>query len=257
MSGQIVLCMKWGTPFPAEAVNVLHRACRARTTLSFDFVCLTDDAAGLDAGIRALPIPDIGLTTAQVRAAGVWPKLALYVPDLQGLSGRCLFIDLDMVVLGSLDDFFTYPAPFVTIDVGRSWRPGGGAHRPEAGTGLVAFDLGRERQILDRFQADPEGAIRDFRNEQDFVAAHASSMAYWPPGWVISFKRFLRQPIGIDLLRAPRRPPPSARVVAFHGTPRPMDLVRGGFRHWDRWPHMGWGKVGWMADYWREMGGRL
>lgn len=252
-----VICMKWGTAFPVDYVNVLHNACRRKTTTPFRFICLTDDSDGLDPGIEAMPIPDIGLTREEWVQPGVWLKLALYVPDLHGLRGRALFIDLDMMVLDSLDDFLTFPAQFVTTDMGRSWRPGGGSHPPLPGTCMFAFDLGSQTQILAAFQADPDAARQRYRNDQNFAGAYASSMEFWPDGWVISFKRWLRQPIGLDLFLEPRRPPASAKVVAFHGTPRPSDLMQPGVGRWDRLPHMGRGQVSWAVDYWRAMGGRV
>lgn len=257
MTDYHVICMKWGTAFAAEDVNVLHNACRRRTTLPFRFICLTDDAEGLAPGVEAMPIPDIGLSRDEWFSSGVWPKLALYVPDLHGLQGRALIIDLDMMVLDSLDDFLTFQEPFVAIDVGQSWKPNGRTFPPEPGTGMFAFDLGTQTQILEAFQADREAARQRYHNDQNFAGAHASSMAFWPDGWVISFKRWLRRPIGLDLFLEPRRPPPSAKVLAFHGTPRPTALLRPGGGLWDRFPHMGRGQVSWVVEYWREMGGTI
>jgi hypothetical protein len=249
--------MKWGTLFPADYVNVLFNACRRQITGPFRFVCLTDDSSGFVAGIDAFPIPDIGLTRSEWYTKGVWPKLAIYRRDLYGLTGRCLFIDLDMLVVGPLDDLFTWGGRFVTTDMGQGWRPGGRNARREPGTCIFAFDLGAETQILDRFLADKPGVMSRFRNEQDFAGAHASTMDYWPVDWVISFKRFLRQPFGVDFFVPPRQPPPGTRVVAFHGDPRPAALLpaRAGF--WDRVPRLGHGQVRWVADYWTAHGGRL
>lgn len=255
---RIVLCMKWGTLFPPDYVNVLYNACRGAISGRFRFVCLTDDAQGFQDGIEALPIPDIGLAPGEWYTRGVWPKLALYAGDLHGLRGRCLFVDLDMVVMRGLDEMFERPGAFTGIDVGEGWRPGReGTRPPELGTGAFAFDIGSQPQILDAFQADKAGAMARFRNEQDFVAAHAEGLAFWPAGWVISFKRWLRQPIGLDLMLPPKEPPDSAKIIAFHGDPRPIALVpeRTGF--WDRFPHMGHGQVGWVRDYWLEHGGRM
>ena len=255
---RIVLCMKWGTLFPPDYVNVLFNACRGAITGRFRFVCLTDDAEGFVDGIEAMPIPEIGLTPDEWYTRGVWPKLALYVADLHGLHGRALFIDLDMVVLRGLDEMFGFGAGYVSTDMGDGWRPGGreGAAK-EPGTCVFAYDLGRETQILDAFLADKAAARRDFRNEQDFAGAYARTMDFWPEGWVISFKRHLRRPIGKDLLLPPKAPPESAKIVAFHGDPRQITLVpeRAGF--WDRFPHMGHGQVKWMRDYWIRNGGRM
>lgn len=255
---RIVLCMKWGTLFPPDYVNVLYNACRGAIRGNFRFVCLTDDAEGFVPGIEALPIPDIGLSAAEWYTPGVWPKLALYVADLHGLRGRALFIDLDMVVLGGLDEMFSHDAGLVGIEVGDGWWPGrDGSKNPELGTGVFAFDLGAQTRILDAFQADISAARARYKNEQDFVAAHAERLEYWPIGWVISFKRWLRRPIGLDLVLPPKEPPPGTKLVAFHGDPRPIALVpaRAGF--WDRFPHMGHGQVAWVRDYWVSNGGRL
>ena len=69
--------------------------------------------------------------------------------------------------------------------------------------------------------------------------------------------RWLRRPIGLDLVLSPKAPPESAKIVAFHGDPRPIKLIpeRAGF--WDRFPHMGHGQVGWVRDYWVNNGGTV
>jgi hypothetical protein len=252
-----ILTMKWGTLFSADYVNVLFNACRAASRRPFHFVCFTDDRTGLLPDIQALPLPDCGLAPDDWYHPGVWPKIGLYQHKLEDLHGRALFIDLDMMVLRDLDSFFDHTAPFITTDMGSSWRPGAMTETPEAGTCLFAFSLGQEKQILEAFAANPKAAMKHFQNEQDFVSAHASSMAYWPDGWVISFKRWLRRPIGLDLLQSPKAPPASAKILAFHGKPRPGELLRGGINFWDRFPHMGRGRVSWMADYWTNFGGRL
>jgi hypothetical protein len=82
-------------------------------------------------------------------------------------------------------------------------------------------------------------------------------MEYWPVDWVISFKRWLRRPIGVDLLLHPHAPPVSASVVAFHGDPRPITLALPGRKRWDNLPHMGFGQVPWARDYWLGYGGTL
>ena len=252
-----IVTMKWGTIFGPDYVNVLYRACRAAATIPFDFVCFTENAQGLDPEIIAKPLPDIGLRPEEWYQRGVWPKLALYKNQLEGLSGRCLFIDLDMMILRDLDAFLTHNGPFVTTDMGKSWRPDIPRQEPEAGTCLFAFNFGEETQILDRFLADREAAKAKYRNEQDFAGAHARSMEYWPEGWVISFKRWLRRPIGLDLILPPKHPPETAKVLAFHGTPRPADLMRPGINLWDKFPHMGHGQVDWMLDYWTRFGGTI
>ncbi len=254
---RIVLSMKWGSLYSSEYVNILYTACRKNITGPFRFVCLTDKPEGLQPEIESFPIPDIGLTAGMWKS-GAWAKLGVFKSDLYGLKGRALFIDLDMVICGSLDPFFEYTPEFVTLDMGVDWRPKpSGRGQPEAGTSIFAFNLGEEGQILERFMAARQKVVEEHVIEQVWVGAAASSMAYWPVDWVVSFKRHLRQPFGVDLIRPPKAPPPTAHVIAFHGVPRPVDLIGKNAGFWDRWPHMGHGQVRWMADYWVENGGRL
>jgi hypothetical protein len=255
---RIVICMKWGDLYAPDYVNVLFNACRAQTAAPFRFVCLTDDSRGFDREIEVLPIPEIGCTPVMWRH-GAWPKLGVFSADLFGLHGRALFIDLDTVICGGLDRFFDHPAPFVAIDTGPNWRPGRQPGGPDAlvGTGVFAFDLGHQAHILDRFQQNPQQAFDDSGIEQVWVQKHMANIAYWPDGWVISFKRWLRQPIGLDVFLPPKQPPASAGMVAFHGEPRPISLIRPGKKRWDRLPHLGWGQVPWMRDYWCKNGGSM
>lgn len=258
MTERVVLCMKWGSLFPPDYVNVLYNACRGAIKGSFRFVCLTDDAEGIAPAIETLPIPDIGLSAEEWYTPGVWPKLALYLSDLHGLSGRALFIDLDMIVVDGLDEMFERPERFITINVGEEWRRGRTGTRGDAvGTGVIGFNIGREAHILAAFQADKAATMRDFANEQDFVAAEVPDMGYWPSGWVISFKRRLRRALGVDLVLPPKEPPRGTRIVAFHGDPRPITLMHPKAGFWDRFPHMGHGQVDWVRDYWVNNGGRL
>ena len=257
MTDRCILCMKYGTAYPADYVNVLFNACRKALRRPARFVCLTDDAAGLLPGIETFPIPDVGLTREEWFRGGVWPKIGLFDRDMHGLRGRAVFIDLDMVVLGGVDDFFDHGGDIVGIDAGANWGRTHPVGPPQLGSGLMAFDLGAHGDIADQFRADKSAILARHRQEQRFVHEMRPNLAFWPQPWVISFKRALRRPIGPDLLLPPHAPPPSAKVLAFHGTPRPADLMQPGRRFWDRFPHLGNGPVPWMVDYWRDNGGRL
>lgn len=255
---KIVLCMKWGRLYGPDYVNVLCNAVRAHSSRDLRVVCLTDDRNGISADVECLDIPDIGCTPDMWRRGG-WPKLSVFARDLYGLSGRALFVDLDTVIWGSIDPFFEVTDPFVAIDTGPNWRPGGrtGGEDALVGTGIFAFDLGRHAAILEGFCADREQVVQSCRNEQVWVQRNLPEIAYWPRDWVISFKRWLRRPIGLDLFLPPHSPDPQTRIIAFHGDPRPIDLIRKESGVWDRFPHLGRGQVPWMRTYWEGYGGRV
>ncbi len=246
--------MKWGTLYGPEYVNVLYSACRRAMRQPFRFVCLTDDPAGLAEGVESFPIPDIGLQPKHWRGGG-WPKFAVFKADLYGLKGRALFIDLDMVILRDLDALFDLPDPLITLGSGKNWRPGREEAADEVMTSVFAFTLGENQYLIDGLMTDLDALVAKHGYEQAALGALARSMAFFPPRWVISFKRHLRRPVILDLMLEPKMPPETAKIIAFHGEPRPLDLVRPGW--WGELPHVGRGNVSWMVRYWRDNGGSV
>lgn len=250
---RVVLCMKWGTLYGAEYVNVLHSAARANITGDFRFVCLTDDPSGLGTGIESFAIPDIGLKPEHWHR-GCWPKVSLFSDSLYGMQGRALFIDLDTVLWGNLDDFFAYGEGLIMLDSG-PWRYRNAIPRP--GSGILAFDLGRMHFLVERLQEQRDEMIARYRNEQDYIGGEAGQIAFWPQDWIRSYKYHLRPPLLVDRFRGPRAPGPEVRVLCFHGKPRPIDLIRPPRGNWDVFPHYGSGQVPWMVDYWTSNGGKV
>ena len=252
---RIVLCMKWGALYPASYVNVLHSAVRANVSGPFRFVCLTPEPEGMDEGIETYPIPDLGYGARHWKS-GAWPKLSVFVPDLYGLRGRALFIDLDSVILSSLDPFFEQKGDLISIAGGKRWRRGSKNPNPSLASGVFAFDLGAQPQIAKRFQADPDAAFDEFQLEQRFVQRHVTDWKTWPEDWIISFKKHLRRPMFVDRLMPPRLPDEGAKIVAFHGDPRPIDVIRPDQGAWARFPRYGRGAIPWVRNYWLENGYR-
>ncbi len=252
---RVVLCMKWGTLYSADYVNVLHNACRANLKGDFRFVCLTDDSEGFVDGIDALPIPDIGLAPHQWQG-GAWPKVALYCNPLHDLRGLALFLDLDTVVVGDLAPLFDLPGELVALD-SAPWRYPIGSP-PRTGSGVLRYQLGAHGDLVDKLRRDRDAMIARYGNDQNYLLGEGPPLTYFPQEWIVSFKYHLRQPLMIDRFRGPKAPPATARLVAFHGRPRPIDLIRppppG---NWDVFPHYGRGRVDWMAKYWTQNGGKL
>lgn len=248
-SERVVLCMKWGTLFPSTYVNVLYNAVQAYLPLSHRFVCLTNEPQGLDPRIETFPIPDLGIPEYHWYH-GAWPKIAVFLPQLYDLHGECLFIDLDSVIVGDLSVFFNQSVRLTGLDGGDNWRPNASGHAGSLGTGVFAFTLGGLSHVTQQFAENQTALIEQHKLEQAFVHAAVPDVQFWEPEWVISFKRHLRQPVGLDRVVAPKTPPVNARIVAFHGDPRPIDLTRSGVQHWAKFPRYGRGSVGWVQEYW-------
>ncbi|MDE0305336.1 MAG: hypothetical protein OXI87_10715 [Albidovulum sp.] len=239
--------MKWGKKFQAADVNTLYNAVNRNLRLSHRFVCLTDSAEGIIENVECFPIPEIGLDR-WYWYNGAWPKLSVFLPDLYGLTGRCLFVDLDTLILDDLVPFFEESSAFIGIDAGVNWDQE--LTRRILGTGIFAFDLGAQAQIIEKFYSQRKENLSKYKLEQAFVQNAASSLDYWPRGWVISFKYHLQRRNLSGLVLEPRTAFPGTKIIAFHGNPSPRDLLKSGI--WGRFPHLGRGTVSWVSDYYIE-----
>jgi len=114
------ICMKWGSLYGPEYVNRLYAMARAHSTGPVRFVCLTDDREGIRQEVECHDCPQVDIPLPH-RMRG-WRKLSTYAnsENLFGLTGQWLFLDLDVVVLGSLDVFFDYE-PDKTFIVMHNW----------------------------------------------------------------------------------------------------------------------------------------
>lgn len=246
--------MRWGTLYPSVYVNVLYNAVRDYLEGDFRFVCLTDDPEGLHPDIEHYPIPDLGYSERHWKH-GAWPKLGVFQEDLYGLTGRALFIDLDSFIVGDLGRFFEEEAPLLAIGAGKDWRRGRTNASPSLMSSIFSFTLGAEAQIVQRFVADPGRALAVQDIEQRFIEDHVSAWIPWPEGWVVSFKRHLCRPLLVDRVLPPHEPDPGTSLVAFHGEPRPVDVLANDGHNWARFPAYGKSPVRWAREYWLKYGG--
>ena len=249
-----IICMKWGTLYGPDYVNVLRNAVADNLDRPFRFVCLTDNADGLDAEIEHFPIPDHGFGAGEYRFGG-WPKLSVFGEDLYGLTGRGLFIDLDTVILGDLGPLFDVEGGVVLI---REWPRLNDRLRRRRIRGMSSifgFSFGRETHLLSDYLADPPAARASVRHEQQWITETAHDLKFWPDGWVVSFKRTLMAPPLLNRVIPPSPPPANARVLVFHGVPRPIDVVPDKDQQWGSFFRYGRGAVPFVRDYWLKYGG--
>lgn len=245
-SPQTVICMKWGTAYGADYANTLHRMVQRHTARPLRFVCFTDDPSGLEHGIVAEPLPAIDLPETHRWKA--WRKIALTRPGVGGLSGNVLFLDLDVVVTGSIDAFFDH-APEATYCVIENWTQMGSGI---GNTSVFRLTVGAHPEVYDTLMADPAGTVARHPNSQTFKSRTIAAKTFWPRNWCISFKHTLLPPFPLNwVATAPL--PADARVVCFTGFPNP-DHARDG-----RWPEKVWYKrikkhvrpTPWIAEHWR------
>lgn len=245
-----ILSMKWGTRYDAGYVNRLFAGVRRNLRQPFRFLCFTDDASGIHSAVETLAIPDLGLPDRAFRR-GAWPKVGILRDGLANLEGPCLFLDLDLLILRPLDEFFSYRSGEYCLikDWEQPYQRLRHRGKPRIGnTSVFRFDAGTMGYVVDALLADREGALASFRNEQRFVSHHARSRCWWPDEWVASFKRHCIPFFPLNLVSTPREPQ-AARAVAFHGRPNPHEALAGyrtGPVH--RWVR----PTTWIARYWES-----
>lgn len=252
----LILCMKWGSLYGPEYVNNLARGVRRHLARPHRFICFTDDASGLDDGIEALPLPDLGLPPGHKDTR--WQKLALFRRDLAGLSGTALFLDLDLVIVDDLGPFFDLPGPFHIIRDDDLFRP-----KPlrkvnpardrflhmVGNSSVFRYEIGAHAYILDAYLADPARATASYEISQQFQSAQLAAhghLSYWPRDWCVSFKNACVPRLVMSYLRDPA-PPPGARIVAFAGNPKMSEVLEGGGQKWYRRI----GDVSWLREAWQ------
>jgi hypothetical protein len=198
-----------------EYVNRLYRGVRRNLSRPFRFICYTDrlDSSSWsepDIEVFAMDVPDWRWNLR---------KMILYKPN-NGLTGRVLAFDLDIVITGSLDDIAAYDGTFATCEA--AYRPG------RAGGSLIGFQSGWGYEELYRpLEVDYKGVERmTHGSERKYLNGKLTKrMDFWQrlyKGQIVSYKVDCKKGL-----------PDEARVVRFHGRPRPHQVE-------DEWVKRNW-----------------
>ena len=245
---RVVLCMKWGVKYDAGYVNRLYAMASRNLSRPFRFVCLTDDAVGVRTEVECRPIPAVPLPNPRMerrrKVERIWEKIGLFQPELLSELGKSiLFLDLDVVILGSLDALFGQPGDFLII---RDW------HNPFATIGnssVFRFQADRHEGIYEYFCRSGDAVARRFHNEQEFLTRYMRGrglLKFWPRAWCRSFRYHSVPSWPMSLWRMPSMPP-GCRVLIFQGYPKPPDAILGRGHHWKKLQPSPW-----IAEHWIE-----
>ena len=231
-----IICIKWGNKYGPDYVNRLYGMVSRNITPPFIVHCFTDNTDGIRDDVVTHPLPDLGCEHPK-NVPGKWTKTALWGATLDGLEGKALFVDLDSVIVGSLDDLFSY-GDDKDVVLARNWlKP----HKRLGQTTLFRFFIGAQPYMLEKFQKNPQGIADKYRFEQHYVTNNIQGgVKYWPTSWV---KHYRVHCLGNYVVRyfKPARLPTGARVIAFPGEPNPEDALLGRWTHFQPaspWQHV-------------------
>jgi alpha-N-acetylglucosamine transferase len=170
-----------------------------------------------------------------------WNKLAVFAEELYDLKGQVLCLDLDLIITGSLDDFFDYPGDVLII---KDWIKKDGT----GNSSVYRFRVGAHAEVLSEFERSFDQVKKTHRNEQEYMSAAMNAkgaLGYWPDHWCRSFKRHCIQPFAMFLARETVQPA-DMRVLVFHGKPDPDDAIAGNSGKWYR----RFKPAAWVAEHW-------
>lgn len=232
-----VVCWKWQPPagyrssFGPEAVNVLRRMVARHYAKPHRFICVTDDARGIDPEVGIVPLWSDHAAIPSPHGRGnpsCYRRLKMFSAEARELFGeRFVSMDLDCVVTGDLAPIFDRDEDFMI------W--GDTSPRTPYNGSLILMTAGARRQVWDAFcpKTSPSAGLKlgYFGSDQAWIAA-----ALGPDEAKFSHRH------GVWSYRnqiAPQRGvlPADARLVMFHGRHDP----------WGEEPQ----RLGWVRANWR------
>lgn len=193
----IATVLRSGGEYRAEHVVRLRDQVR-RFAPGAHFICLSD-----------VPLP-VRWTKLEHDWPTWWAKIEVF-----RLRGPVLYMDLDTTIVGDLAPLLdaVTQRDFIAL---RDFNP----QQREMGSGLMSWS-GDMMRIKEAFATDPVGHMKRCSTprlwgDQGFIEGLTQGRAYWQelvPGAVVSWKKHCSRGV-----------PAGARVVCFHGKPRPWEV---------------------------------
>jgi len=207
-----IVCLKWGTLYGPDYVNKLFCAVRRNITIPFTFHCFTERSQYIHPNIVIHNLPH------NLPGVGWWQKLYLFSEDAP-LEGRVLYIDLDTLITGNIDEIVLHNKGFICLRdlflarMNPKYKDKFGFAKDAVGSGVLSWEAGTHTQIWETFIKNPQKAIKSLHphGDQKWIQKVDPTRTYWQdifPGQIVSFKIHCRQHL-----------PKNARIVCYHGKP--------------------------------------
>ena len=174
-----VVCMKWGSAYDATYVNKLFYMVKRNLPIDFRFICITDDSWGIVREVECVALPDLPMQ--EPYASRAWKKLLLFSKNLGKISGKTLFLDLDIVIVDKIDCFFTETDN--SFHIIKDW----GQREKDCIVGnssVFLFEFGKYPHIFEDFAKNMELVFKNHRNEQTYISRIIKDINFWPEEWV-------------------------------------------------------------------------
>lgn len=212
-----IVCLKYGSKYTSEHVNALFHGVKNNTSLPHRFICFTEDSSGLEC--ESLPIP--------CEETGWWGKLSMFKETLYDLEGTLLFIDLDMHINSSIDDYLQL-GNSEDLYVMRDF-----AWHTEYSSAIMRFPIGKYSKVWEHY-TKIKNSIRGIKTgdqniinivynkdikstrskaiEKFRLSSEAVNVKFWPDEWQQDIRYYTKDS--------------SAKIIVGYGSAGIFDLKR-------------------------------
>jgi len=238
-----IICVKWGTYYGSDYVNILYSMVERNITTPFRFICLTDDPTGIREEVETKILSDKTLE-------GWWTKIAFFQSPLFDIEGPVLSIDLDMVIVDNIDCFFDYePREFCM-----KWDYVGHGHsscvmRHEAGQyGHIYNNLNINEEEFAAHYSVSKFKNKKYWGDQIWITEQMEGNdKLWPVEWIQKFlkechrdpktketieERKVENAHRLDLNKEEFFIPKDCKIIAFSGVHYPNETVLDKIGQW-------------------------
>jgi len=232
-----VVCVKWGTKYGPEYVNILKAMVDRNLSFPHKFFCFTENTDGLRNDIEILDI--------DTKLNGWWNKLLLFQKEIPGLVGKTLYLDLDVVIVNPIDELFKFKEDFVIIE---DWMYKVKNRRPRPivyNSSVFVYTVGQQHHVWDNFDKDRKTVLATNPGDQDYITKQIPNAKGFPDGWCRSFKwGYHFSELAYDFSKGFHD---ETKIVVFHGSPNPPEALVGNKNRQGRYPASPW-----IGKYWKE-----
>ena len=200
-----VACVWWGDLYGVEYVERLRDSVARHLTTPYDFVCLTDHDVP-DGVFKIIP-PKVG--------PGWWQKVGLF--RLFGV--RILYLDLNNVIVGSLDEVVRAQEPFCMAE--NFLSKGFAAHNSSV---MLWTPTDRTYRIFTQFD---DKVLDELHGDQDWIwRVMRDDIVNFCPHHVVSYKLECKKIVvqGPDGPKVFTHMDDTTSILVFHGKPKPHEV---------------------------------
>ncbi len=194
-----IVCIKHEKSTNPAAVNRLYSMILANISKPFNFYCITNDQSGLRSEIICRHIPTIRLPK---KYGTEWVKMSLFHQNMSKISGRTLYLDLNVVITGLLDDLFEIESSkFMHLNNCFLYNP----------SEPIYFEMFR---VFEQKSAEICQKFTNPMNYIDMYLGNKLKSSPMPDGLIINFVSDCKRNFPLNLFLKPRQPR-DAKIIYF------------------------------------------